>query len=71
MSCGDAAGANAHLRLAATEMGEEAPERACALLAWAIELLPGDAHAQHIFNTDQAEALTSLILEFLAAPVSP
>ena len=29
-------------------------------------LLPGDAHAQHIFRTDQAEPLTELILEFLA-----
>lgn len=30
-------------------------------------LLPGDAHAQHIFKTDQAERLTEEILDFLAA----
>jgi len=29
-------------------------------------LLPGDAHAQHIFKTDQAERLTQEILAFLA-----
>ncbi len=34
-----------------------------------LELLPGDAHAQHIFATDQAAELTALILEFLSAPV--
>jgi hypothetical protein len=28
-------------------------------------LLPGDAHAQHIFKTDQAERLTEEILRFL------
>jgi len=27
-----------------------------------LEILPGDAHAQHIFNTEQAEALIELIL---------
>lgn len=27
-----------------------------------LELLPGDAHAQHIFKTDQADALVGLIL---------
>lgn len=31
-----------------------------------LELLPGSAHAQHIFKTDQAEALAELILEALA-----
>ena len=31
-----------------------------------LQLLDGDAHAQHIFNTDQAEALTDLILELVA-----
>lgn len=30
-----------------------------------LAILPGDAHAQHIFNTDQGEALTGLILERL------
>ncbi len=30
-----------------------------------LEILPGDAHAQHIFRTDQAEPLMRLILEFL------
>ncbi len=30
-----------------------------------LELLPGAAHAQHIFKTDQAEPLMRLILEFL------
>jgi Ni,Fe-hydrogenase III small subunit len=29
-------------------------------------LLDGDAHAQHIFKTQQAEKLTNLIFEFLA-----
>jgi len=29
-------------------------------------ILKGDAHAQHIFKTDQSEQLTELILEFLA-----
>lgn len=28
-------------------------------------LLPGNAHAQHIFKTDQSDHLTNLILEFL------
>jgi len=31
-----------------------------------LELLPGSAHAQHIFKTDQAEALVDLILAALA-----
>lgn len=30
-------------------------------------LLKGNAHAQHIFKTDQSERLTALILEFLAS----
>ena len=30
-----------------------------------LEILPGDAHAQHIFKTDQAEPLMQLILKFL------
>lgn len=30
-----------------------------------LALLPGRAHAQHIFKTDQAEKLTALILRFL------
>ncbi len=30
-----------------------------------LEILPGDAHAQHIFKTDQAERLEKLIVEFL------
>ena len=30
-----------------------------------LEMLPGSAHAQHIFKTDQAEPLMQLILEFL------
>jgi len=30
-----------------------------------LEILPGDAHAQHIFKTDQAEALVGLILAAL------
>ena len=30
-----------------------------------LELLDGDAHAQHIFKTSQADALSELILEFL------
>ena len=33
-----------------------------------LELLPGDAHAQHIFRSEQADELTALILEFLLAP---
>ncbi len=33
-----------------------------------LEMLPGDAHAQNIFATDQADELTALILEFLSAP---
>ncbi len=33
----------------------------------AVELLPGSAHAQNIFDTDQAEPLLDLILERLAA----
>jgi len=35
-----------------------------------IELLGGTAHAQHIFNTPQAERLTKLILMFLAVDES-
>lgn len=31
-----------------------------------LEILPGDAHAQHIFKTDQADALVDLILLALA-----
>ena len=34
-------------------------------------LLPGTAHAQHIFRTDQAGRLTATILEFLARPAMP
>lgn len=30
-----------------------------------LETLPGSAHAQHIFNTDQAQTLTDLIVGFL------
>ncbi len=30
-----------------------------------VEILPGDAHAQHIFNTEQGEALMRLILDRL------
>ncbi len=30
-----------------------------------VEILPGDAHAQHIFNTEQGEPLMRLILERL------
>ena len=36
-----------------------------------LELLPGDAHAQHIFRTDQGEALSALILAFLSGPRPP
>lgn len=36
-----------------------------------LEVLPGDAHAQHIFRTGQADRLTKLLVEFLAAPDSP
>lgn len=32
-----------------------------------IEVLPGTAHAQHLFATDQADALTELIVGFLTA----
>lgn len=31
-----------------------------------LEILEGDAHAQHVFRTDQGEALTQLILDALA-----
>ena len=31
-------------------------------------LLPGSAHAQHIFATDQSEGLTATIIDFLGAP---
>jgi pimeloyl-ACP methyl ester carboxylesterase len=31
-----------------------------------LEILEGSAHAQHVFHTDQAEALTNLIIDFLA-----
>jgi alpha-beta hydrolase superfamily lysophospholipase len=31
-------------------------------------LLPGSAHGQHIFGTDQGARLTAVIVEFLAAP---
>ena len=30
-----------------------------------LKILPGDAHAQHIFKTDQADVLKKLILDFL------
>jgi dienelactone hydrolase len=30
-----------------------------------LEILEGSAHAQHVFGTDQAEALTQLIIDFL------
>ncbi len=36
-----------------------------------LEMLPGDAHAQHIFRSDQGEALSALILAFLSEPRSP
>jgi alpha/beta superfamily hydrolase len=32
-----------------------------------IEVLPGSAHAQHIFATDQGRAVTALLVEFLTA----
>lgn len=32
-----------------------------------LELLPGSAHAQHLFKTEQAEMLTQLIIDFLIA----
>ena len=32
-----------------------------------LEVLPGSAHAQHLFATDQAATVTRLIVEFLAA----
>jgi pimeloyl-ACP methyl ester carboxylesterase len=31
-----------------------------------LEILEGSAHAQHVFRTDRAEALTKLIVDFLA-----
>jgi len=34
-------------------------------------LLPGTAHAQHIFATDQSAALTAAIVDFLDPPRSP
>lgn len=36
-----------------------------------LEFLRGSAHARHIFKTDQAEALTGLILQFLAEDLFP
>ena len=30
-----------------------------------LEILPGDAHAQHIFKTNQGDVITKLILDFL------
>src|SRR5262249_21664923 len=44
------------------EQYEHAPEPKQLLL------LPGTAHAQHIFATDQAERLTTAIDDFVAAP---
>jgi len=35
-----------------------------------LEILPGSAHAQHIFKTEQGPALTRLIVDFLTAPPS-
>ncbi|MFI5307687.1 MAG: tetratricopeptide repeat protein, partial [Polyangiales bacterium] len=40
---GQADGANAHIRLAATALDDDTNERALALLAWAFSLKPGDA----------------------------
>lgn len=40
---------------------EKAPERK------KLVLLDGDAHAQHIFKTDQSERLTNTIIEFLSS----
>ncbi|HCR28721.1 MAG TPA: hypothetical protein DIV79_01725 [Opitutae bacterium] len=31
-----------------------------------LEILPGDAHAQHIFKTNQGDVLTKLIMDFLS-----
>lgn len=36
-----------------------------------VVLLPGSAHAQHIFATDSGAKLTELILSFLGPPGSP
>lgn len=33
-----------------------------------LEVLPGNAHAQHIFSSDQGEKLTNLLIDFLASP---
>ncbi|TXL11558.1 hypothetical protein BMR08_04170, partial [Methylococcaceae bacterium CS2] len=30
-----------------------------------LKLIPGNAHAQHIFKTSQADVLTDIILDFL------
>lgn len=43
-----------------TEQFENAPEPK------RFEILESSAHAQHVFRTDQAEALTRLLVEFLA-----
>ncbi len=32
-----------------------------------LEVIPGNAHAQHIFKTDQGDRLTRIILRFLNA----
>ena len=36
-----------------------------------VQILPGDAHAQHIFNSEQGEALMRLILERLERSAKP
>jgi pimeloyl-ACP methyl ester carboxylesterase len=48
------------VRLAVEQLHHQAPEPK------ALETLPGEAHAQHLFKTDQAEPLLDLIATFLA-----
>ena len=63
-------------KLVVASANEPAVERIKALYEKAPEpkrlvLLPGTAHAQHIFRTDQSERLTATIIEFLSRPATP
>ena len=63
-------------KLVVASAKEPAVERIKALYEKAPEpkrlvLLPGTAHAQHIFRTDQAGRLTATIIESLSSPATP
>ena len=62
---GGSMGGGAAAEATARALYEKAPEPK------RLVLLPGTAHAQHIFRTDQAGRLTATIIEFLSSPATP